>query len=58
LQPAKDSFRRQLQQLLDQASTFEEKKRVLNRFKDKQVFLIDVKHLLEPRVTPTGFSRR
>ena len=56
LQPAKDSFRRQLQQLLDQASTFEEKKRVLNRFKDKQVFLIDVKHLLEPRVTPTGFS--
>jgi len=56
-QSGKDSFRRELRQLLEQASTFEEKKKVLNRFKDTQVFLIDVKHLLEPRVTPADFSQ-
>jgi glutamate-ammonia-ligase adenylyltransferase len=38
-------------------NTFEEKKRVLNRFKDDQVFLIDVQHLLDPSATLMHFSR-
>ncbi|MGH9937096.1 MAG: glutamate-ammonia-ligase adenylyltransferase, partial [Blastocatellia bacterium] len=57
LRPGKQSLRHQLAARLSQASTFEEKKRVLNRFKDAQVFLIDVKHLLEPQVTLIDFSQ-
>ncbi len=57
LRPGKQSLRRQLAARLSQASTFEEKKATLNRFKDSQVFLIDVKHLLEPQVTLIDFSQ-
>jgi glutamate-ammonia-ligase adenylyltransferase len=52
----KDSMRRELRARLGLASTYKEKKTVLNRFKDGQVFLIDVKHLLEPQVTLMDFS--
>ena len=52
----KDSLRRELRTRLGQASTYREKKTVLNRFKDEQVFLIDVRHLLEPQVTLVDFS--
>ncbi|MGH9841083.1 MAG: hypothetical protein ACREEM_20195, partial [Blastocatellia bacterium] len=57
LRPGKQSLRHQLAERLSHASTFEEKKRVLNQFKDSQVFLIDVKHLLDPRVTLMDFSQ-
>ena len=57
LRPGKQSLRRQLAALVSPASTFEEKKKVLNRFKDSQVFLIDVKHLLDPQVTLMDFSQ-
>jgi glutamate-ammonia-ligase adenylyltransferase len=57
LRPGGQSLRRQLAGLLSPASTFEEKKKVLNRFKDSQVFLIDVKHLLDPQVTLMDFSQ-
>ncbi len=57
LKPGKQSLRRQLAARLSQASTFEEKKRALNQFKDARVFLIDVKHLLEPQVTLIDFSQ-
>jgi glutamate-ammonia-ligase adenylyltransferase len=57
LRPGKQSLRQQLAARLTQASTFAEKKIALNRFKDGQVFLIDVKHLLEPQDTLMDFSQ-
>jgi glutamate-ammonia-ligase adenylyltransferase len=36
--------------------TIEEIKNVLNRYKDDQIFLIDVQHLLNPHFTLTDFS--
>ena len=51
------SFREELRSLLEQASSFEEKKKVLNAFKDRQVFLIDVRHLLDPQMSLTDFSQ-
>ncbi|HKQ76219.1 MAG TPA: hypothetical protein VJ810_21170 [Blastocatellia bacterium] len=57
LRPGKQSLRRQLAAGLWQSSTFDEKKGAFNRFKDSQVFLIDVKHLLDPQVTLMDFSQ-
>jgi len=56
IRPDKKALEERLDGLLAQASLFEEKKRVLNQFKDRQLFLIDVKHLLEPQVTLMDFS--
>jgi glutamate-ammonia-ligase adenylyltransferase len=56
LKPGKELLRYQLAGELSQAGTFEEKKRFVNQFKDRQVFLIDVKHLLEPQFTLVDFS--
>ncbi len=53
----KESLRHELRTRLGQASSFEEKKRELNRFKDSQLFLIDTRHLLDPDVTLTDFSQ-
>jgi [glutamine synthetase] adenylyltransferase / [glutamine synthetase]-adenylyl-L-tyrosine phosphorylase len=57
LRPGKQSLRLRLAECLSGASTFEEKKEAFNRFKDGQVFLIDVKHLLDPQVTLEDFSQ-
>ncbi len=57
LRPGKQSLRHQLAAQLSQAQTFEEKKRSLNLFKDSQVFLIDVRQLLDPKVTLMDFSQ-
>jgi len=51
------SFRTELRSLFEQASSFEEKKKVLNSFKDRQVFLIDVRHLLDSEMSLTDFSQ-
>ena len=40
-----------------EAATFEEKKRILNRFKDTKLFMIDAVHLLDPQVTLMNFSQ-
>ncbi len=56
LRPGKHILRRQLEELLLVGGTFDEKKRIFNDFKDRQLFLIDVKHLLEPQVTLIDFS--
>ncbi len=53
---SKQFLRGKLAPLVQKASNFDEKKRLLNRFKDTQVFLIDAKHLLEPSVTLIDFS--
>jgi len=52
----KASLRADLHARVENAQTFEEKRIVLNRFKDRQLFLIDAKHLLEPNVTLVDFS--
>ncbi len=53
----KDSLTRELRERFGQVSTFEEKRKTLNQFKDSQLFLIDVKHLLDPHVTLMDFSQ-
>jgi glutamate-ammonia-ligase adenylyltransferase len=57
LRPGKTSLRQQLAGCLSGTHTFEEKKETFNRFKDGQVFLIDVKHLIDPQVTLMDFSQ-
>jgi len=52
----KESMRRSLRSQLQSAAGLEEKKRILNAFKDREVFLIEVQHLLEPHVTLKDFS--
>jgi glutamate-ammonia-ligase adenylyltransferase len=52
----KHSWREELRRQMDAAASFEEKKTVLNRFKDRQLFLIDIRHLFEPRATLETFS--
>ncbi len=53
----KNALREELNDRLSQSATAEEKKKVINEFKDRQVFLIDVKRLLEPRFTLEEFSQ-
>ena len=53
---SKESIRRDLRSRLAQASSFDRKKRVINGFKDRRVFLIEVQHLLDAQVTLTDFS--
>jgi [glutamine synthetase] adenylyltransferase / [glutamine synthetase]-adenylyl-L-tyrosine phosphorylase len=55
--PDFQSLQSDLRQRLDQAKTLEEQKGALNRFKDEQVFSIDVQHLLNPGADPVDFSR-
>jgi glutamate-ammonia-ligase adenylyltransferase len=56
-QVAKPLFQADLQSRLQGARSFDEKKEILNRFKDDQLFLIDVQHLLKPTGTLLEFSR-
>jgi glutamate-ammonia-ligase adenylyltransferase len=60
LQPGptyKNYLRRQLRTLVGRGSSFLEKKKALNTFKEDQLFFIDSKHLLDSRVTLTVFSQ-
>jgi [glutamine synthetase] adenylyltransferase / [glutamine synthetase]-adenylyl-L-tyrosine phosphorylase len=57
LSPGKGSLLDQLDAQLAGAATFEEKRRAVNQFKDRQVFLIDIKHLLDPLTTLADFSQ-
>jgi glutamate-ammonia-ligase adenylyltransferase len=51
----RSAMQRELRSALDTAST-DEQKGVLNAFKDRQLFLIDVRHLLQADRTPSEFS--
>ncbi len=51
------AVRRELQERVAAGATPEERKRLLNQFKDEQVLLIDMKHLLDLELTLEGFSR-
>ncbi len=47
-----------LSQALDDASTAEEKHRRLNEFKDREIFLIDLDHILNPAVDFREFAEK
>lgn len=55
--PGRDSLQKALRKALASAPTFEEKKKVLNQFKDRELFVIDVKHLLDSHAALTDFSQ-
>jgi glutamate-ammonia-ligase adenylyltransferase len=57
LRPGRQDLRRRLVGCLSATRNFDERKEAFNRFKDSQVFLIDVKHLLDPQVTLMDFSQ-
>lgn len=48
---------RELRQRLSRTRTAEQRRRVLNQFKDQEMFRIDMKHLLDPDTTLPDFSR-
>lgn len=50
------TMRRVLQRRLQSAGTFEEKRTVLNDYKDEEMFRIDLRHLHEPRRRLKQFS--
>jgi glutamate-ammonia-ligase adenylyltransferase len=54
--PDKDFMRRAIRSGFGVAETFDERKAWINRFKDTQLFLIDVQHLLAPAATLMAFS--
>lgn len=56
LQAGKTAMQRALQQAVRKGATLEERKRILNDFKDREMFRIDMKHLLNPDKTLIGFS--
>ncbi len=56
LQIGKSVTRRALHRRLKSVSVLEEKKRVLNDYKDQELFRIDMKHLIEPPGDLTHFS--
>ncbi len=45
-----NEFEAQLAERVDAAKTLDDKKRTLNQFKDRQIFLIDLDHILTPDV--------
>lgn len=51
-----EEIRQELAILLAQVSIYEESKKVLNEFKDREIFFIDMKHLIEPGITLIDFS--
>jgi len=53
--PGKDAMQGELRSALDRASS-DDRKAILNAFKDRQLFLIDVRHLLQPDATLLDFS--
>jgi glutamate-ammonia-ligase adenylyltransferase len=50
------SLRKELDRLVDRAKTPEARKAALNSFKDRELFRIDMKHIVEPGVILSDFS--
>src|SRR5205814_8963861 len=46
--PARDDLRRELRARVEKGASHDERKRLLNEFKDEQLLLVDMKHLLDP----------
>jgi glutamate-ammonia-ligase adenylyltransferase len=56
LRPGREWLTRQITQALDAATTREGRARALNEFKDREMFFLDVKHLLDTAGTLLEFS--
>jgi len=54
--PGKETIRRRLKTQLARGATREEKKRILNEFKDREMFAIDMQHLWDPKISLIDFS--
>ncbi len=57
LRIGKEALRRDLRRELRKGAGLETRKRILNEYKDRELFRIDIKHLLEPSLTLTDFSQ-
>jgi len=57
LRIGKEAIRRELRRELRKATGLDEQKQRLNEYKDRALFRIDMKHLLEPPRTLENFSR-
>ena len=51
-----NALRKELDKLVDKAKTDEAKKAALNQFKDRELFHIDMKHIVEPGTSLADFS--
>lgn len=56
LKPGPRALRQRLTTTLAPLTTYDEQKKALNEFKDRETFFIDVKHLVEPQLTLEDFS--
>jgi glutamate-ammonia-ligase adenylyltransferase len=52
----KATVRKELDRLVDKARTDEARKDALNRFKDRELFRIDMKHIVDPETSLSDFS--
>jgi glutamate-ammonia-ligase adenylyltransferase len=50
------SLRKELDRLVDRDKTYEARKAALNSFKDRELFRIDMKHIVEPGIILADFS--
>lgn len=57
LRIGKEAIRRELRRALRKGADLEEWKRILNEYKDRELFRIDIKHLLQPSVALADFSQ-
>ena len=55
--PSRDVLRRELHAWVGKGASHDERKRLLNEFKDEQLLLVDMKHLLDPALTLERFSQ-
>lgn len=54
--PGRRNPSRELATRLARGATLEDKKRILNEYKDREMFSIDMRHLIDPEATLTDFS--
>ena len=54
--PSKPAFARELAVRVGRGATLEDRKRILNEYKDREMFSIDMGHLIDSKVTLTDFS--
>lgn len=54
--PGKPALARELAARVARGATLEDRKRILNEYKDREMFSIDMRHLIDSEVTLTEFS--
>jgi len=56
VRPGKPALARELAAQVARSDTLEDRKRILNEYKDREMFSIDMSHLIDPKVALTDFS--